>query len=389
MLRSLREKDIRLGARAVGGLHLLAAIIILVIFSLFTALAYWDILPPRKDLYNELWGPAHLLVRGRSPYDTASLDPNLPGAWLPMSIGLFAPMGWLEESVALYSWFVFNLAEICLMVIIVQREFRPFHPVIITALFSFAFPPTIYSLLLGQFSITTTLCTVAATALIVKRRHWAGAFLLALGLSKPHLMTVTMLGLSAWYFQNHGARSMVQFWARTIIAALILCVPLFVSYPNWIPDALASMRSNAPWAFPTFLEVLRRNLGFWGIGLWGIAMGVVILLALSLWKRTAPPAATYWSLGLALLVSPYLGNWDFVTLLPLLIHTFMQSNWKPRIFIVICYLIAWYGMALIQSLEESHNYYFWWIPFWFLGTLALAPPRKLIPPECDDHQAGI
>jgi hypothetical protein len=318
-------------------------------------------------------------VGGNSPYDTASLDPNLPSAWLPMSIGFFAPIGWLEERAALYSWFVFNLIEISLIVMIAQHEFRLLYLSIITALFSFAFPPTIYHLLLGQFSITTTLCTIAAIPLIVNQKHWTGAFLLALGLTKPHLMTVTMLGLSAWYFQNHGLKSILHFWTRTFIAALTLCVPLFIAYPNWIPDALVSIRSNAPWAFPTLLEVLRRNLGSWGVGLWGIVLITVIMLALLLWKRIEPTAATYWSLGLALLISPYLGSWDFVTLLPILIYTFMHSNWKQRFFLVFCYLFAWYGMALIQSLEKSHNHYFWWVPFWFLGTLALVPPRKKSP----------
>ena len=52
---------------------------------------------PRKDFYNELWGPAYLLVNGQSPYDTPILDPVLPAVWLPMAIGFFFPLGWLPK----------------------------------------------------------------------------------------------------------------------------------------------------------------------------------------------------------------------------------------------------------------------------------------------------
>jgi hypothetical protein len=58
------------------------------------------IVQPRKDFYNELWGPAHLLVRGESPYDTSSLNADLPAVWPPMAIGVFAPLGWLSEKTA-------------------------------------------------------------------------------------------------------------------------------------------------------------------------------------------------------------------------------------------------------------------------------------------------
>ncbi len=379
MFKTLREKDIQLDPQTVNGFHLFATIVILTIFVLVVGLVYWNILPPRKDLYNELWGPAHLLVNGMSPYDTASLNPSLPAAWLPMSIGFFAPMGWLGEQAALYFWFVFSLIVTGLIVMIVQAEYRPAHLTILTALFAFVFPPTVYHLLLGQFSLITTLCAVGAAYLIVRDRHWAGAFLLALGLSKPHLMTITMLGLSVWHFEGRGVRSMLAFWARIVIASLVLCLPLFVAYPNWMPDAFASMTSNAPWAFPTLLKFFTLNFGNLGMAVWGIVVIAVVTVSLLIWRRLVPITATYWSLGLALLISPYLGSWDFVTLLPIIIFTFMQSDWRRKMLVIFFYLTAWYGMAFVQALEESHNHYFWWVPVWFLVVLALVYPWKRDP----------
>jgi hypothetical protein len=91
----------------------------------------------------------------------------------------------------------------------------------------------------------------------------------------------------------------------------------------------------------------------------------------SLWKKLSPVNATYWSLALAPLVSPYVGSWDFVILLPLTIFTFVSIDWKRKVALIIFYAIAWYQMAQIQALEVSHNHYFWWVPLWFLGVSAL------------------
>ncbi|RJP48530.1 MAG: DUF2029 domain-containing protein [Anaerolineaceae bacterium] len=386
MLKNFREKDIKLSPQAVDGYHLLASAVILGIFAFFIGLVYWNLLPPRKDLYNELWGPAYLLVNGKSPYDTTPLNSNLPAAWLPMSIGFFAPIGWLDERAALLFWFVFNLVEICLVVLIAQGEYKPAYLAFITALFAFAFPPAIYHLMLGQFSLTTTLCAIIAARLIAREKHWLGAFFLALALSKPHLMSVMMLGLSAWYFRRGGAKSMLGFWLKIAFAAMLLCLPLFIGYPNWIPDALASMTSNEPWAFPTLLKLFTLNFGGWGIAPWGGIVVGIVAAAIFLWKRFDVIASTYWSLGLALLISPYLGSWDFVTLLPIIVFAFMKSGWKGRLVIVFSYLLAWYGMAFIQALEESHNHYFWWIPVWFMAVAAVAARWMPAPPKHDVPQ---
>ena len=42
----------------------------------------------------------------------------------------------------------------------------------------------------------------------------------------------------------------------------------------------------------------------------------------------------------------------------------------------VSYGIAWFLMARIQGLEESHNHYFWWVPLWFLATSAIVTWRQ-------------
>lgn len=376
MLQELRKKDIKLSPKAIETFQHVMAGIILSAFVAGVAAIYWNLLPPRKDLYNELWGPVYLLIQGKSPYDTASLNPVLPAAWLPMSIGFFAPLGWLSEEVALRSWFLFSLVEIALVILLVRQSNRSVANLFLVSIFAFGFPSTIYHLLLGQFSITTTLCVVMALFLILKEKHWLGAFLLALGLSKLHLMTLPMLGLSLFYFQRSGIKSVFVFWGRVFAACLVLCLPLFIAYPNWIPDAIQSMTSNAPWAFPTLQKFFVYTFGSFGMVLWGISIVLTVLLSIFLWKRLDTVSATFWNLGLALLISPYIGSWDFVTLLPLWLHTFLPASRRWKVFMAVSYGIAWFLMARIQGLEESHNHYFWWVPLWFLATSAIVTWRQ-------------
>lgn len=376
MLQELRKKDIKLSPKAIETFQHVMAGIILSAFVAGVAAIYWNLLPPRKDLYNELWGPVYLLIQGKSPYDTASLNPVLPAAWLPMSIGFFAPLGWLSEEVALRSWFLFSLVEMALVILLVRQSNRSVANLFLVSIFAFGFPSTIYHLLLGQFSITTTLSVVMALFLILKEKHWLGAFLLALGLSKLHLMTLPMLGLSLFYFHRSGIKSVFAFWGRVFAACLVLCLPLFIAYPNWIPDAIQSMTSNAPWAFPTLQKFFVYTFGSFGMVLWGISIVLTVLLSLFLWKRLDTVSATFWNLGLALLISPYIGSWDFVTLLPLWLHTFLPASRQWKVFMAVSYGIAWFLMARIQGLEESHNHYFWWVPLWFLATSAIVTWRQ-------------
>src|SRR5688572_31955634 len=99
-----------------------ASVLILTLTAIAISYLFWGLMLPRKDFYNELWGPAYLLVRGQSPYDTAVLNPNLPAAWLPMSIGFFFPLGWLDEKLALQVWYLYNILAVCFIIYLAQGK---------------------------------------------------------------------------------------------------------------------------------------------------------------------------------------------------------------------------------------------------------------------------
>ena len=328
------------------------------------------------DFYNELWGPAYLLTHGQSPYDTTSLNTNLPAAWFPMAIGFFFPLGWLSEQNAQLIWFGLGIVEVGIIVYIAEAGRRSLYNTGILTLLSLFFPPTLYHFFLGQISLTVTLCLLLAVHLAQKDRRWMSAFLIALAFSKPHLAITTILGLSLYHYQKGKWRGMFSFWGRILFFSLVLCIPLFAAYPNWIPDAVHAMSQNPVWSYPSLWVLFQRYFDTWGYLAWIFTSIIAMIINHSLWRKLHPMNAAYWSLALAPLISPYVGSWDFVILLPLLAYTFANCDWRRKSILLIFYALAWYQMALIQSLEVSHNHYFWWVPLWFIGTSVVLMSSK-------------
>ena len=357
--------------------HTRASIFALILIVASVGYFFWNLMTPRQDFYNELWGPAYLLVHRQSPYDTASLNPILPAAWLPMAIGFFFPLGLLAEETALQVWYIFNILAIGLIVYFAQGKKHNLYNTLASALICFFFPLTFNHINLGQFSIITTLCWVFAAYFLEREEHWLSALCIALALTKPHLGFLVMLGVSYHDYQRGGIRSMLFSWARILLMCLMLCIPLFVAYPNWIPDAIISMAKNPPWSYPSLYILFERYFDAWGHILWGGTTLTVIGLNFWLWKKFPMRNAVYWSLALAPLVTPYVGSWDFVVLFPLLILVYVNVNWVRKIFLWVAYCIAWFGMARVQMLEVSHNHYFWWVPLWFLGAGVLVTEWKI------------
>lgn len=342
------------------------AIFSLAMIGILFAIQFRSLMQPRMDFYNELWAPAHLLVNGQSPYDTSSLDTNLPPAWFPMAIGFFFPLGWLSEETALSVWFVLNIIELCVIIFLSQGSWRSLVNTVILGMLFFFFPPTLNHFYLGQISISVTFFLLLAFQLSLKERHWLSSFFFALALSKPHLAVLAGLGMSYHYYQNDRLGGMLAFWGRTLILSLGLCIPLFIAYPDWITDAIRSMTQNPFWSYPSLFVLFRRYFDDWGIVLWGFTSVLVLWFGYRLWKKHAPIRAFHWSLALTPLVSPYVGSWDFVILLPMLGLTFAAIGWKRKFLLALFYVLAWMGMAYIQIQEVSNNHYFWWVPLWFI-----------------------
>ena len=358
------------------------SLFILILIGVLAARLFWRLAAPRMDFYNELWGPAYLLVHGQSPYDTASLAPVLPAAWFPMAIGLFFPLGWLGETLALRVWFLLNIAELCALIYFAQGAERSPWRTLAFGFLCFFFPPVINHLSLGQISITIALSVILAARLLESNRLWPAAILIALAFSKPHLAFLPMLGLTAYLFGRDGWMSALGWTGRVAAAAAALTLPLFVAEPAWIPDALASMARNPFWLYPSLFIVFRRFVPGWEYVLWGITLAAATFAVPSAFKRLPLHKAVNWSLALGLLASPYVGSWDFVLILPLFFDTLRESDWRGWLFLSISYVLAWAGMAFVQIQPGSDNHFFWWVPVWFVGVVWLTTKWN------SEHRAG-
>jgi hypothetical protein len=360
------QQDGTPASKAGGIIDRYGALLALAAIGVLFAVQFKYLPKPRMDFYNELWAPAHLLVNGQSPYDTSSLDTNLPPAWFPMVIGFFFPLGWLPEEIALKTWFIFNIVVLSSIVLISQKGRWTVLNTTLLGIIFFVFPPTLNHLLLGQVAVLVTLCLLLAFHLMLQGHHWAASFLLALALAKPHLAMLAVLGMSWHYYRGYELKGMFAFWGRTAIVSIGLCIPLFIAYPAWIPDAIQSMLQNPAWSYPSLFVLFRRVDETLGTVLWGVSSLLVLWFASRLWKNQPPRQAFYWSLALTPLISPYIGSWDFVILLPMLGLAFTSIDWKRKGILLVSYVIAWVIMADIQAQEVSHNHYFWWVPIWFI-----------------------
>jgi hypothetical protein len=355
----------------VRAFHKYASMFALALIAFVVIFLFWHLMMPRMDFYNELWAPAYLLIQGKSPYNTASLNPVLPAAWFPMAIGFFFPLGWLAEERALQVWYVFNIFEVALIVYLAQGKNKNLYNTMLLALICFFFPFTLNHINIGQISITVTFGWVLAVYFLKKDQHWLSALFIALALSKPHLGMLIMLGISYHVYLRSGLRAMFSLWLKIGIMCLFLVIPLFVADPHWVADAILSMKKNPPWVYPSLYILFERFFAAWGRALWVVTTLMVVGINFQMWKKLPLKNAAYWSLALAPLTTPYVGSWDFVVLFPLVVFTFNKVDWLRKVFFLAVYGIAWGWMAHIQMLSVSHNHFFWWAPLWFIGALAL------------------
>ncbi|MGC8856854.1 MAG: glycosyltransferase family 87 protein [Anaerolineae bacterium] len=342
---------------------------ILLLIGLLAVMSFHRIVGGRKDFFNELWGPAFLLVHGQNPYDTSPLQTDLAPVWFPMAKGLFFPLGWLPADFAAQIWFLFNLIALLFIVALTLKDERSPWVIALSGLFAFFFPPTIQHFVLGQFSIFAMLCLLLATKWAQARRDGLAAFCLAMALTKPQLGLFAAIGLGIFYFQRNAWQGVFAFYAKTFFSAVLLSLPLFLVSPDWPATWLANLRANpSSWAQPSLFLLASGTWKIWSIF---IAFFSGLILCILIWQKQAPLAAMEWMLAITPIFAPYIWSWDFVLLLPLWISTFAKTNTRNKIILFFAYLLGWAGMFSSQIYGNGNNQFFWWAPLWFMGILTL------------------
>ncbi|MCU0511394.1 MAG: glycosyltransferase 87 family protein, partial [Anaerolineae bacterium] len=307
------------------------------------------------DFRNNLWGPAHLLLAGESPYRIDRLyDAN--SVWLPMVIGTFFAAGALPLPVAANLWLVLCLGALAGVLLLSMRQAQPAPLWLALCLGAvLLFPPLVSHVLLGQYSLVAVLlCLLAAEGL---RRGLALpwlALLLALAAGKPQLVLLVLPGLLAALHQRGGGRSAGYFALWLALWCALLTLPLWLAFPGWLEGFLWAQGRNAVWLQPSLLFWLRAMAGTAGSLLWALLALAALAVTVRRWRRIPPDAAMRQTLALTVIITPYVWSWDFVLLLPLLIRAlFGVQTRAARLVWAAGYAALWLALLAVRLAAQT------------------------------------
>lgn len=352
----------------------------ILLFSALVALFGWflstEILPIAGDFQNNLWGPSYQLIHGMSPYDISSILDGLNPVWLPMIIGVFFPLGFLPLQVASNLWFVITALSLFLLVILLARmSHRSSVLIFLTTILLALFPASVAHIKLGQVSLIVCLLLVIVT---LKFNLWKPVVLgliLAVSFTKPQLVVLFLPAFCVVLYREKGFKTVLKTFVLSFAWALVFCVPLFLLYPNWIPDFLNNLTTNPHWAYPTLYAWLLSSLESQplAIALSGFYLlaGISFVVYLSL--KLIGFDALMWSLSLTTLFSPVIWSWDFVLMYPLIVHLAFNRRSKTGSWIAIGgFFICMVMFIFMKNAGFVNDKYAIWVPVLLNSVMAIS-----------------
>jgi hypothetical protein len=330
----------------------------------------------RWDFRNNLWLPTHLLASGQSPYSVNQLDQATNAVWLPTAIGAYLPFGWLPEAQASNLWVLLTVAAYIALVALATGQTRPAPLWFTVALVAAAIFPAFVSLMrLGQFGVFAALFMLVAARCITPPRIVIAGLLVALATAKPQLILLPAFGLWCTYYFQYGRASAIKFSLSIAAWALLLLLPLWLGYPDWLADYQ-----------PTAFVLLPLTFDGVGYVMWLLLAGAALAANVYLWKKLPPHQAMPWSLALNVLVMPYGWSWDFILLIPLLVQMlFTLHGWLPRLLLLAGYVGILYLMIQVRLSTDNSDWLFWWLPWLFMALIVSL--TGIFARKPDDHTA--
>jgi hypothetical protein len=315
------------------------------------------------DFRNNLWGPTHLLATGRSPYRIEQLFENSNSVWMPTSIGAFLPLGYLTQYQATTLWATMNLLAYVGCVVWSTEKSKPKPILLALALITaIIFPSFVSHATFGQYSVLMVLITLVLVELIAqKTTPIVLGLLIVLTLTKPQLAILSVPGaLFAIYCVGHW-RYLLQTIGAIMVWTLILTLPLWIGYPDWLEGFWGALQRNYTWLHPSSLLWLRNTFDDFGTLVWGVSALVIFALNFLLWWNLPLRSAVRWSLALTVWITPYVWSYDFVLLMPLLTFVlFATRSHLSKVAWLLGYALIWaYFFHLRTTTSNSDDLYVW------------------------------
>jgi len=254
-------KAMRIPPRRWLTLALLALLMLVFLFGLWQVTAQSNL---GGEDFVTYWAATSLVRDGLNPYDPAlmravqeSLVPlgaeYTPMAWNPPPLFVFLlPLTLLPYDPARFVWLLWNLAIVAGCSLLLARLYFPAGARRWTGLFllfAFSLPQVVVGIFMGQVTFLVFLGLTAALVLIRKEKwFWAGAVLVLTSI-KPHMVVLVLVYLLLIMMMSSRRRAG---WLGLGLAGLACGVLLFLLRPEWVRDLLGEM-SIAPvhWATPT------------------------------------------------------------------------------------------------------------------------------------------
>jgi hypothetical protein len=323
------------------------------------------------DFRNNLWGPTHLLLDGRSPYRIDQLFEGGNSVWMPMALGAFLPLGGLTLSQASTLWNLICLVALLMCVAAASQMEKPYPFWLMAALVVyFLFPPTVSHFQYGQFTLIGLLLAFAVADMLERRwKLWAVALALALMATKPQLGLLLGFGVLAWVLRTYRLWGVVRLLVWLSAWVIVLISPLFWLFPGWVEDFLQALERNPNWFHPSIFVLLRELWGDVGLVVWGLLLIAAVVAVVWLWLRVRPTLAVIWTMALTPLVTPYVWSYDFVLVLPLMTYAlFNVQHVFVRVLWLIGAVLIWTPMITLKLAGNTSDEIFWWVPWavWLL-----------------------
>ncbi|MCC6612010.1 MAG: DUF2029 domain-containing protein [Anaerolineae bacterium] len=322
------------------------------------------------DFRSNLWSPTHLLVTGRDPYTVDVLFEGTNAIWLPTSVGAFFAIGWLPLQVATNLWLLLTVVLYIACIVMLLRTARPsLFTIGIVFTLALLFPPFISHLSLGQY-------TVFAMALLMLAFFRddpppvAAGVLCALASGKPQLLILPVLGYWVYLIRQRRWGEMAKFAGAFAVTSILLTLPLWLGYSDWLAGFQAALGRNPGWRHPSLFVVLGESWGTLGDVVAG--MVAVVALCLGLWRWQQPRQGILWTMALNLMVVPYVWSWDFVLLIPLFVATLIAAkSFALRGLMIVVYAATWILAIHIRLTTSGDEAQFWWMPVVLLATIVI------------------
>jgi len=326
--------------------------------------------PPGWDFRNNIYLPSYLMLQRQSPYNIHVLVDNSNAVWLPMILGIFFPLGYLDLQNASNLWMLFNLlALFALIMIVYGKRKTSLLRFIIVVLFIFLTPSTLSHLNLGQVSILVCLSSVIVIWFDEKLPLWVSGFLLSFALTKPQLVVIFIPAYLFYVLRSRGWRSSLKLGCWILVGLLIFSLPVMLTNTNWFFDFVTNLKTNPVWEHPSIFIVLSSSLNEFMQLMRYSFLAFGLILSLYWLTQSRNKKVLLWILALTTVFSPYIWSWDFVILYPLMIYSMFQMKraFEDALlfggyFIII---ISFISLKLAGQINDVH---FWWVPWSLLSV---------------------